>query len=137
MTFHPKRPYRSRIIVPCTFLFCVKTNSLPDVFVARRTPYIERKFESDDEDPLIEFMRSTAQGMGACHFVDVGLAIVVWRVVFVEGLHPGLMRKRNGCISEFIYIDNFDPDRESHHVVGSVGNYKVSTLLLQSRSLRN
>ena len=87
MTFHSKRPYRSRIIVSYTFLFCVKTNALADVVVARRTPYIERKLESDDKDPLIELMCPTAQGMGPCHFVDVGLAIVVWRVVFVEGLH--------------------------------------------------
>jgi len=88
MTFHAKTPYRRGIVVSYAFLLGVETHALANVVVARGAPDVVRHFEADDEDALVEFVRATAEGMGAGHFVDVGLAIVVGWVVLVERLHP-------------------------------------------------
>ena len=88
MTFHTKTPYRRGIVVAYTFLLGVETDALANVVVAVGTPDVVGHFEADDEDALVEFVGTTAEGVGAGHFVDVGLAIVVGRVVLVEGLHP-------------------------------------------------
>ena len=68
------------------------------MFVAGTTPDIEGEFESDDEDALIEFVGATAESVGPGHFVDVGFAIVVWGVVFVEWLHFGMARKKGAVL---------------------------------------
>lgn len=87
MTFHTKTPYRRRIVISYPFFLGVETDTLADVVVAGGTPYVVGHFEADDEDSLVEFVGATAEGVGAGHFVDVGLAIVVGGVVLVEGLH--------------------------------------------------
>jgi len=100
MTFHTKTPYRRRIVISYPFFLRVETDTLADVVVAGGTPYVVGHFEADDEDALVEFVGATAEGVGAGHFVDVGLAIVVGRVVLVERLHrgTGLVCKADGNV---------------------------------------
>jgi hypothetical protein len=88
MTFHTKTPYRCGIVASYAFFLGVETDALADVVVAGRAPDVVGHFEADNEDALVEFVGTTAEGMGASHFVDVGLSIVVRRVVLVERLHP-------------------------------------------------
>ena len=88
MTLHTKTPYRRGVIIPYPFLLGVETDALADVFVAVGAPYVVRHLEADDQNALVEFVGAAAQGVGAGHFVDVRLAIVVGWVVLVEWLHP-------------------------------------------------
>jgi hypothetical protein len=87
MTLEPKTPYRRRMKIPHLLLLGVVTYPLADMLVAGPAPDVVGHLEADDEDPLGEFVCTTAEGVCACHLVDVGFAIVVGGVVFVEGLH--------------------------------------------------
>jgi hypothetical protein len=73
--------------IPDALLFGVEADALADVVVAGGTPDVEGHLEADDEDALVKLAGAAAEGVGARHFVDVGLAIVVGRIVLVERLH--------------------------------------------------
>jgi hypothetical protein len=87
MTLHAKTPYRGGIKVADPLFFSIEPHALADVLLAVVAPDVEGQLEADDEDSLREFVGAAAQGVGPGHFVDVGFAIVVGGVVFVEGLH--------------------------------------------------
>jgi len=87
MTFHTKTPDRRRIVVSYSLFFGVESDALADVVIAGGTPDVVGHFEADNEDSLVDFVGAAAEAVGASHFVDVGLAIIVGRVVLVEGLH--------------------------------------------------
>jgi hypothetical protein len=67
--------------------FGVEIDSLTNVVGAGVTLYVEGHLEVDYQDSFAEFMGATTEGVGPCHLVDVGLAVVVWRIVLVEQLH--------------------------------------------------
>jgi hypothetical protein len=87
MAFHAKGPDGRRVKASRTFLLCVEADALADVVVALCAPDVEWHFEADDQDALVELAGAAAEGVGAGHLVDVGLAIVVGRIVLVERLH--------------------------------------------------
>jgi hypothetical protein len=87
MTFHPETPYWRGIVFSRSFLLGVESYTLADMLVAGGTPYVEGEFEADYQDSLADFMCAATEGVRSCHLVDIGFSIIIWRVVFVEGLH--------------------------------------------------
>jgi hypothetical protein len=73
MTLHSKAPDLAAEIGACLLFLCVEANAFCDMRIATTAPNMPRHFKSNDQDALVEFLRSISKRMLPSEGVDGSL----------------------------------------------------------------